>query len=163
MAKRVTMADVARESGFSIATVSLALSGRTSRIPEETVAAVQAEAERLGYVHNASARSLRTGETKTIGFVSAEVTLTRFASAMVRGILDAADECGYAVMIMESGHDEGRFTRAFSMLAGRNVDAYVVGTMASRFLDARHRGSRLRGDLHRGVAVHAVLAQLSHG
>lgn len=131
--KRLTLADVAKYTGLSTATVSLALNNRPgSRIPEATAARVREAAAELGYVPDAMARSLRTGQTSALGFVSDEVTVTRFASAMVRGILDAADEQDYVVMIMETGHRKERLAEAFSALRARRVDGLLVGLMASR-------------------------------
>ncbi|WP_341854594.1 LacI family DNA-binding transcriptional regulator [Brachybacterium sp. GPGPB12] len=60
----VTLADVAREAGVSIATASFVLSGRgglRSAGSAETKAKVRAAAERLGYVPNRHAQAMRTG------------------------------------------------------------------------------------------------------
>lgn len=134
MPTRITMADVARECEVSIATVSMALSGRGS-ISEVTVQRVRAAAARLGYVPDATARSLRTGRSSSIGFISDEVTVTRFASAMVRGILDSARDHGQAVLMMETGRDPARLAEAFEALQGRQVDAIAVGLMDSALID----------------------------
>ena len=93
MAKRPTLADVAGRAGVSKTAVSLVLNDRPgSRLSADAVRRIRAAAEELKYRPNPAARSLRVGKTSTIGFVSDEVTITRFASAMIRGILDVADE-----------------------------------------------------------------------
>lgn len=135
MAGRVTMADVATRAGVSTATVSLVLGGRGEHISAATAARVRRAADDLGYVPNASARTLRTRRTQTIGFVSDEVTVTRFASAMVRGILDEARERSHAVMMMETGRDQQRIREAFTTLASRQVDGIIVGLMDSAHVE----------------------------
>lgn len=135
MPPRPTLADVARAAGVSIATASLVLSGRPSRISEPTAVRVRAAADEVGWVADHSARALRTGSTATIGFLSDEVTVTRFASAMVRGVLDAADELGVSVLMMETGHDGGRLARALESFRSRGIEGLVVGLMDSRHID----------------------------
>ena len=68
MAKRVTITDVARETGVSIKTVSNVLNNTGSMRPE-TRQRVQDAIERLGYRVNVSARAMKTGGTKLIGLV----------------------------------------------------------------------------------------------
>lgn len=60
----VTLADVAREAGVSVATASFVLSGRSgsrSSGSPETKAKVRAAAEALAYVPNRTAQAMRTG------------------------------------------------------------------------------------------------------
>ena len=60
----VTLADVAREAGVSVATASFVLSGRAgsrSSGSPETKAKVRAAAEALHYVPNRTAQAMRTG------------------------------------------------------------------------------------------------------
>ncbi|MDU1684094.1 LacI family DNA-binding transcriptional regulator, partial [Varibaculum cambriense] len=91
MARRVKMSDVAKLAGVSTATVSIVLGGANDRIPERTASKVRAAAEQLDYVPQAAARALRSGSSGLVGFISDEVTLTRFATAMIRGVLEGAE------------------------------------------------------------------------
>ena len=133
MSKRTTMADVAAHLGVSVATVSMALSDRPdSRIPEETKERVRTAAAELGYAPNAAARSLRTGRSRSIGFISDEVMITRFASAMIRGVLDVADERGHAVLMAETDRRPDRLVRAVDALSAQRIDGLVLGLMHAR-------------------------------
>lgn len=76
---RATVKDVARESGFSLATCVHILGGREARYAEATVAAVQAVAQRLGYRRNAQARAMRLGRTGSIALLGPQ--------QIVRGVL----------------------------------------------------------------------------
>mgnify|MGYP001096071243 CR=1 FL=1 len=133
MAKRVTLGDIAKELGVSTATVSLALNAAPgSRIPPETADKVRRVARKMGYRPNNAARALKTGKTGTIGFISDEVTITRFASPMITGLLDRANELNHAVVMTETGHHDERYVSAVETLLDRGVDALVIGLMAAR-------------------------------
>ena len=60
---------IAASLGLSVTTVSRALAGY-SDVAEETRRRIKAEAERIGYVPNATARRLQKGRTDTIGVVA---------------------------------------------------------------------------------------------
>lgn len=82
-ARRPTLADVAAASGMSKSAVSMILNERPgSRLSPEAAARVREAAEALGYRPNPAAQSLRWGKTRTIGLVSDQVTVTRFASGI---------------------------------------------------------------------------------
>ena len=65
----VTIRQIAKAVQLDVSTVSRILSGRgeENRIPENTVARVQAVAKTMGYQPNVYARYLRTRRTHTIG------------------------------------------------------------------------------------------------
>lgn len=135
-APRPTLADVARLSGLSKTAVSLILNNRPgSRLSEEAAERARAAAAQLGYKPNPAAQSLRSGKTRSIGFISDQVTITRFASAMVRGTLRAAKEFGHTVLIAETGDDVSELSESFAEMADRQVDGIVVGLMAARLVD----------------------------
>ena len=91
MPKRVTLADVAEQAGVSPTAVSLVLNNRPgSRLSPDTADRIRQVADELGYRPNRAAQSLRLGKTRTIGLLSDDVTVTRYASAMIRGALDVA-------------------------------------------------------------------------
>lgn len=134
--RRPTLADVARASGLSKTAVSLILNDRPgSRLSEDAAERVRAAAAELGYKPNPAAQSLRLGKTRTIGFISDEVTITRYASGMIRGILGAAKEHDHTVLIAETGHDMQQMTEAFDAMIDRRVDGVIVGLMAARMVD----------------------------
>ena len=136
MSKRPTQADVARSAGVSATTVSLVLNGRTgTRISDDAARRVRAAADALGYSPDPTALSLRTGRTKTLGFVSDGVTVTRYASAMIRGVLDAAESKGQSVMMAEVDDHPDRWERAVVDLSDRKVDAIVIGLMVARKIE----------------------------
>lgn len=68
-ARRVTIADVAREAGVSRTTVSHALSGQ-GKVNAVTRAQVREVADRLNYRPSVRARSLRSGRSQTLALLS---------------------------------------------------------------------------------------------
>ncbi|MFD1148657.1 LacI family DNA-binding transcriptional regulator [Saccharothrix hoggarensis] len=133
--RRVTMADVARSAGVSPTTASFVLSGREGvRISEAARARVREAAEALGYRPNATARSLRTKSTKTIGFVSDGITTTPFAGDVVRGALEAAAERDHALIITETGGAGSSESAVVNVLLDRQADAVILATMFTRYV-----------------------------
>ncbi|TDX81679.1 LacI family transcriptional regulator [Rathayibacter sp. PhB151] len=136
MAKRPTLADVAARSGLSKTAVSLILNERPgSRLSAEAVEKVRTAAADLGYRPNPAAQSLRMGKTRTIGFVSDEVTITRFASAMIRGVLDTADQHEHTVLISETGRESKRTASALDAMLDRRADGIIFGLMGAKQID----------------------------
>lgn len=100
----MTMKDIARELGISVATVSRALSN-SSRISEERRAEIQQFAREHNFTPNVLAESLRHSRVKpmkVIGVIIPEFVHYYFASVL-RGIEEEASAHGYRVMVAQSG------------------------------------------------------------
>ncbi len=133
MVKRVTIADVAAKAGLSKTAVSLILNDRPdSRLSPSTAERVREIAQELNYRPNPAARTLRMGKTPTIGFISDDVTLTRYASAMIRGLLDVAEEHDHTVLIAETGHHPERLGGVLDAMLDRRAAGLIFGSMAAR-------------------------------
>ncbi|MET8805774.1 LacI family DNA-binding transcriptional regulator [Streptomyces sp. NPDC004546] len=118
------MADVAREAGVSVATAGRAL-GNYGRVGDDLREQVQAAAQRLGYSPNAVARSMRSGGTRSIGFVGADISNPYFATAM-RGICDVAREQGYEPILANSDDRLEVERAAVNVLLDKQVEGIVV-------------------------------------
>ena len=128
--KRATLADVARLAGLSTTTVSMVLNNRpNTRLSADTAARVRAAAAELNYRPNPAARGLRLGKTRTVGFISDEVTVTRYASAMIRGLLEEAERLDHTVLIAESGSRAEKIANALEVMLDRQTDGIVFGLM----------------------------------
>ena len=133
-ARRPTLADVARESGMSKAAVSMILNDKPgTRLSAEAAERVRAAAAKLDYRPNPAAVSLRHDKTQTIGFISDHVTLTRYASGMIRGVLGAAKQRGYTVLMTET--DRHELADAVELMLDRRVDGILVGLLDARMID----------------------------
>lgn len=134
MAERVTLAHVARLAGVSQTTASFVLSGRRAemRISSEVEARVLRAVAETGYRPNVVSRSLRTGTTNTIGFISDTVATTPFAGHLIWGALDAAREHDHLLVIAETEGDKELEREAIAMMHDRNVDGIILASMSTR-------------------------------
>lgn len=79
VARKITSHDVARAAGVSRATVSIVLNrSKSVSISDETRRRVEIAAAELGYRPNSVARMLKSGATRTIGLVIADLDIARF-------------------------------------------------------------------------------------
>lgn len=119
-----TIREVARLAGVSVATVSKALndSGKVSEALRERV---EAAARTLGYAPHASARSLRSGATRILGLLVADIT-NPFFLKLVEHIEQLASAAGYSVILCNSGEEAEREERHLRMLLSQRVDGILL-------------------------------------
>lgn len=128
---RVTLSQVAKEAGVAASTASLVLAGRADelRISATAQERVRDAARRLGYRPNALSTGLRTGTTRTLGFVSDSVASSQLAGEMIRGSIEAARARGYMVFVGETGGDAHLERDLLDAMFDRQVDGVVLATM----------------------------------
>ena len=95
--KRVTIYDVAKESGVSLATVSRVING-SNVVKAPTRERVQAAIEKLGYKPNAIAQGLALQKTTTIALVIPEASFI-YTGQIVNGLIDVAKIYNYNIML----------------------------------------------------------------
>jgi LacI family transcriptional regulator len=136
-ARRVTLADVARIAGVSQTAASFVLSGRREemRISADVEERVLRAAREAGYRPNIASRSLRTGTSQTIGFVSDTVATTPFAGHVIWGALDAAREHDHLLFIGETEGDPDLERQLIEAMHDRGVDGIVLASMYTRKVD----------------------------
>ncbi|MFH8793580.1 LacI family DNA-binding transcriptional regulator [Streptomyces sp. NPDC017941] len=120
----VTLRDVARASGCSVATVSRVLAG-TRPVGADTARRVRAAAEALGYRPNHAARALRSRATGTVGLVLPQIT-NPFYPALVRELAHALHAEGRAVLLADCDDDPVAEAGYLDDLLARRVDALLV-------------------------------------
>ncbi|MEV4571403.1 LacI family DNA-binding transcriptional regulator [Nonomuraea sp. NPDC049419] len=132
--RRVTLADVAKAAGVSRTTASLVLSGRGRelRISQDVEQRVLRAAEELQYRPNIVSVGLRTGISRTIGFVSDTVATSRLAGDMIKGALEAARERGFMLFIGETEGDAELERLLLQAMQDRQVDGLVLASMFTR-------------------------------
>jgi LacI family transcriptional regulator len=102
------------------------------RISADVEARVLEAAREAGYRPNIVSRSLRTGTTQTIGFVSDTVATTPFAGHVIWGALDAARERDHLLFIGETEGDPELERQLIEALHDRRVDGIVFASMYTR-------------------------------
>jgi LacI family transcriptional regulator len=130
----VTLKDVARVAGVHPATVSRALDpGKMWLVRRETRAKVQTVARELGYRGDVVARSLRRGQTTTLGVIVADLG-GAFLAPVLRGIADELEKHGFMALISETRDDHARLRASIENLLTRRVDGLIL--MTARLGDA---------------------------
>ncbi|MBO0356315.1 LacI family DNA-binding transcriptional regulator [Hymenobacter sp. BT186] len=131
----VSMADLARELGVSMTTISRALSDHHS-IGPATKQKVLKLAKKLNYQPNHLAAALRKGKSKLLGVIVPYIE-GRFFPSVVHGIETAASKAGYSVIICQSNEDVAHERKNIETL----ISAQVAGIMVSlsrTTLDFKH-------------------------
>jgi LacI family transcriptional regulator len=124
MDKVITIKDIAKALGISIATVSRALQGSTNIKPATKEKVLQL-AKELNYSPNPIALSLRDSKTKTIGVIVPEIANNYF-SKTIAGIEDAAYSRGYYVMIFQSHEQLALEKSLLKHMMQRRVDGIIL-------------------------------------
>ncbi len=121
---RPTMRDVARLAGVSHQTVSRVINGSNDVLPE-TRAIVETAIEQTGYRPSAIARSMASGQTRTLACISPNLTDYTFAS-VIEGAETEARQHDY-FMLSSSAADPQTFQQLMDELVGhRRVDGLIV-------------------------------------
>ncbi len=125
--KIVTMRDVAKASGFSPTTVSIALNDAPLArfLPEETKTKIRITAETLGYRPNPFARSLLNQKSQMIGLMVFDL-MDPYCTRIVRGIESKLYESSYMPIFTDAHNDVDRFQQSLDMLLDRRVDALII-------------------------------------
>ncbi|WP_265523547.1 LacI family DNA-binding transcriptional regulator [Oerskovia flava] len=133
---RPTMWDVAARAGVSQATVSLVLNDvGGGRVAEATKARVLDAVRDLDYRTNAFARTLRSGESGLIGFISDEVASSPFAGKLLKGAQNLAWETGHVILSIDTYHTSELEAAAIDTMLSYRVRGVVYAAMYHRVLD----------------------------
>jgi LacI family transcriptional regulator len=121
--KRVTLRDVARESGLSPTAVSYALRGL--HVPEATQERVRTVAVRMGYQVDPIARALASGRTGYVGVLCGslqDIWQQHVAAALGRELLEA----GRHALIVDASNSPVLEAKLAAQLVDQRVDALIV-------------------------------------
>lgn len=119
----ITIYDVAREAGVSMATVSRVVNGNPNVKPS-TRKKVSEVIERLDYRPNAVARGLASKKTTTVGVIIPNVT-NLFFSSLARGIDDIASMYKYNIILANSDENYEKELQVFNTLLSKQVDGII--------------------------------------
>lgn len=128
----ITIYDVAREAGVSMATVSRVVNGNPNVKPA-TRKRVNEIIEKLDYRPNAVARGLASKRTTTVGVIIPSVSNVFFAS-LARGIDDIAVMYKYNIILANSDENPEKEVNVFNTLLAKQVDGiiYLGNTMTDK-------------------------------
>ncbi len=124
--KPVTLKTIAEQLNISATAVSKALRGDRS-ISEETANKVKKLVDELGYRPNSIAKSLRTNETKTLGLVFSDSTLSLFAP-VIEGVEQVASEKGYSIILADAHANVEKEKEAIRTLVSHMIDGFMLAS-----------------------------------
>ncbi|MFP2239611.1 HTH-type transcriptional regulator GalS [Pseudescherichia vulneris] len=124
----ITIRDVARHAGVSVATISRVLNNSPLVSPETRERVMSAVAE-LGYRPNANAQALATQVSDTIGVVVMDVS-DAFFGALVKAVDTVAQQFQKNVLIGNSYHEAEKERNAIEVLIRQRCNALIVHSKA---------------------------------
>ena len=127
----VSIRDVARVAGVSIATVSRVVNS-PDKVAQETRLKVQEAILETGYSPNTLAQSFRRGRTNLIMVVLPSIG-DPFFSGVMRGIQNAARDKGYSVIIEETQLNTLTADEVGAMLVSNQTDGIILLASVSPF------------------------------
>ncbi len=143
VAKRFTLAEIARVSGCSKAVVSTVLNGSRGNtvVSQSLRERVEKVAREVGYVPNHASRTLAIGSPQTVGVYICPMQWANvgaeYESAILRGVEVGCQEAGYDMLILNIVGTRGA-DDCVRKVAGQRIDGLIVV-----------RGRSGVGDLHR--------------
>lgn len=124
------MRQVAELAGVSVQTVSNHVNGRHQYMSEDTRRRVAEAMRELSYHPNVTARSLRSAETRTLGFLvldeHARFLADPLTDLVMAGVGDVAREHGYGVLIQSSRPSEDADQLLTPVLQSRVDGAFLL-------------------------------------
>ncbi len=126
-AKRTSLDDIAKKVGVSKATVSFVLNGKGDEfnISKEKQVLIKETAKELSYVPNFFAKSLRQGETKTIGVVLTDIS-NAFYAELCKTIQEELYAKGYNVFIVNTSDNKELEKTLMRELLQRSIDGMII-------------------------------------
>ena len=122
--RTTTLKEIAEQLGLSITTVSKALKDYPD-VSKKTKGLVKDLAEKLNYVPNSFAVSLRMQESKTIGVII-PATVHYFFSKVIDGILKEAERKNFMVILMQSNESYELEKKQVDLLINKGVDGILM-------------------------------------
>ena len=158
--KRPTQVDVARLAGVSRATVSYVVNeqaGGRVLISEETRQRVLNAVVELGYVPDARAQALRSGNTKTIGLILPDIHNPHFWQ-VADGVEQEAYAAGYHLLLSSISPEDKFAEDAFKDLSQRRIDGLVM--VPSFVYHSEEAKKTLRYLLKRRLPIVGIMADV---
>jgi LacI family transcriptional regulator len=124
----VTLLDVARAAGVSLATASRALNGSTRRVRPDLRDRVLEAADALQYSANAQAQAMARGHTNLVGLVISDVGDPYFSSIAAGAIRAAEDHQLVVTMACTFGREEREIDYVAALRSQRARAVIVVGS-----------------------------------
>jgi len=125
----VTIKDVAREAGVSVATVS-AVINKSRYVSDELVDKVLKAINKLDYYPNRVARGLKTQRTHTVAYIIPDINNLIFAG-VTRGIQDRMEKVSYNVSLYNTDFSDKKLFRHITTIVENRVSGIILSAWHS--------------------------------
>ena len=123
--QRVTITDIANQTGVSAATVSHYLNGKLDKLSEKTAARIERAIRDTGYVPNAQAQVLSGKRTHVIAVFILDNT-NIWAGKLLSGIEQAALAKGYQTIVCTTNFNQETESLYVEKMLALGVDGFIV-------------------------------------
>ncbi|NMA66795.1 MAG: LacI family transcriptional regulator [Clostridiaceae bacterium] len=124
---KITIKDIAKQAGVSIATVSRVIN-RTGNVSESIKARVQAVIENNNYRPNFLAQNLKSERTYTVGLIFSDIS-DRYFSIMAKAIGEVLHDNNYSLILCNSNNNPENEQWYFDFLISKQVDGIILNTV----------------------------------
>jgi LacI family transcriptional regulator len=131
----VTIRDIAKQAGVSVATVSRFLN-HTTPVSEDVAARLKQIMSDLNYIPHSTARKLATNRTDTIGLLMMDIS-GDFFTPLLNGIESSTSENGFDLLISSTRHPVRRAMASYP-LGPNNTDGLLVFANSLKEDELRH-------------------------
>lgn len=122
---RVTIKDIAKKTGYSVSTVSIAINKKPFRLPEQTRKDILTAAKEMGYISNQTAVNLRTKHTKTIGLIIPDIRNDFYAS-FAKGAEEFCSQKNCSLIISNTNNSQQKELNYINLLYQQNVAGIIM-------------------------------------
>ena len=122
--ERVTIYEVAKASGVSLATVSRVINHQ-GNVTEKTKEKVEATIKRLGYKPSGLAQALATNKSTNIGVIIPKANYV-YISQVLNGIAEVAKEKGFAISLFLTSHSKQDAISVVEKVITSHVDGAII-------------------------------------
>jgi LacI family transcriptional regulator len=120
----ITISDIAKKSGVSLATVSRVLNN-SGYVKDSTRQKVLNAIKDTNYNPSAIARSLSKNQTNTIGVVVPDITNSYFGE-IIKGISEVAEEHNLNIILYNTDDNLEKELKALDLLKGQRIEGVIM-------------------------------------
>lgn len=135
MSKVVSISDVARDAGVSVATVSYVINN-TKSVKPETKEKVECSIRNLGFRPNMIARSFKTGKKNLVAFVVPDIANNFFAT-LIESIEQVLAAKNVKLMILNTKETKKKELDLINVVANGVVDGFIIASTVEHYRELK--------------------------
>ncbi|MFT8400336.1 MAG: LacI family DNA-binding transcriptional regulator [Lentilactobacillus diolivorans] len=123
--KNITISDVAKAAGVSVTTVSRFINQNYGKMSDVTKEKIETVIKQLNYRPSASARRMRTHESKMIGVIVGDISNV-FSSLLFSGIYEILQPLNYSVLLLNANNSSDEEHKGINRLLEQQIDGLII-------------------------------------